>query len=776
MFPYPSGTGLHMGHALNYTIGDILARFKIMKGFDVMHPMGYDALGLPAENAAIKAGTHPEEYTNNSIKNFIKQTKALGATYDWSRIINTAKSEYYKWDQWIFLKMLEKGLAYQKEASVNWCGECNTVLANEQVNEGKCWRHEEVEVEVRKLRQWFFKTTEYADELLSGLDGLDWPERTKAMQRNWIGRSEGVEIVFEVKGKDNWEVFTTRPDTIFGVTFMVVAAGHDRLDELVTAEQRSDVDKFLEKVHSVSEKDVSKLDKEGVFTGSYAVNPANEKRVPIWVGNFVLADYGSGMVMGVPAHDGRDFEFASKYGIEVLGVVNGGDVSKEVYVGEGKLVNSGEFDGLDNVEAKKKITDWLIKERVGKKVVNFRLRDWGVSRQRYWGTPIPIVYCDKCGAVPVSEKDLPIELPKDVKFGEGNPLESNEDWLNVSCPKCGGKGRRETDTMDTFVNSSWYFLRYCDPNNSKKIFDSKKVEKWCPVDTYVGGAEHACMHLLYARFYVKFLKDIGVVNFDEPFKKLFHQGMLHGEDGRKMSKSLGNTIDPLECFAKYGTDATRWFLISVASPDKDFDWSEKGIQGATKFVRKVCGFFEGYSEGKDSDKLISKLNLTTQNVGEYYDSFEYRKATIEIRELFDLVEKGCSKDSAGKFLKLICPICPHIAEEMWEKIGNKGFVSKGDWPEFDAEKILSPRDNSGEPNKGELNKKIVERILKIVKDDTKKVFVYVMPFELEKVDVKKIEKDVGKGVEVFAVNDSEKKDPKGMAKKAKPGMAAIYLE
>ncbi|MFH0808182.1 MAG: leucine--tRNA ligase [archaeon] len=795
MFPYPSGTGLHMGHALNYTIGDILARFKRMKGFNVLHPMGFDALGLPAENAAIKAGTDPEKYTNDAIGNFVKQQKALGVSYDWSRMINTASPDYYKWDQWIFLKMLEKGLAYQKESAVNWCPRCDTVLANEQVNEGKCWRHEDTEVEVRKLRQWFFRTTKYAEELLAGLDGIDWPERTKIMQRNWIGKSQGVEILFEVeKGKGNpricangresgknvWKVFTTRPDTIFGVTFMVVSAGHERLDELVTAEQRKAVDEYLKNVHSVSEKDVERREKEGVFSGSYAVNPANGERIPIWIGNFVLADYGSGMVMGVPAHDKRDFEFAKKYGIPVRQVVTNKDpldfknryTGKEAFVEDGVLMASKQFSGMDNVKAKVEITKWLEEKDAAKNVVNFKLRDWGVSRQRYWGTPIPIVYCDECGVVPVSEKDLPVVLPKDVKFGKGNPLESNAKWLKAKCPKCGKVGRRESDTMDTFVNSSWYFLRYADPKNAKKIFDFDKVKYWNPVDVYIGGAEHACMHLLYARFYVKFLRDLGILDFDEPFSKLFHQGMLHAEDGRKMSKSFGNVVEPIETMKKYGVDATRWFLISVASPDKDFDWSEKGISGATRFIRKVVHFYDSFEEKEDSVELIGKFNLALKNLVKYYGNFEYRKATIELRELFVLIEKGCSLESGKNFLKMIAPICPHVAEELWEKLGGEGLVSVAAWPEA--------REDVGDKGKGiigeDFNEKIISRVMDIIREGVEKVFIYVMPFELEKINLEKIGEKVGKVVEVFAVNDSGKHDPKGMAKKAKPGMAAIYLE
>jgi len=571
MFPYPSGEGLHMGHALNYTIGDVFARFKRMNGFNVLYPMGYDALGLPAENAAIKADTHPEDYTNKSISNFIKQQKLLGLSYDWSRMINTASPSYYKWDQWIFLKMLEKKIAYRKEAPVNWCVECNSVLANEQVHDGKCWRHEDTEVEIKHLEQWFFKITNYADELLDKIDGLDWPQKTKSMQKNWIGKSYGTEILFEIGSKgvssgegEKWPIFTTRPDTLFGVTFMVVSAQHPKLMDLVKDSEKSKVEEFLKNLKSVSAprgvrqggastssrpsakgtKDLEDLEKEGVFTGSYAINPVNGEQIPVYAGNFVLADYGSGMVMAVPAHDQRDFEFAEKYDLPIKFVIDpkdseiyvrkdkfGKECFERAYTDEGTLINSDKFDGLENEKAKHEITKFLAKKKLGKEVVQFKLRDWLVSRQRYWGAPIPIVYCDDCGAVPVPEKDLPVILPKKVTFGEGNPLTTNDEWIRVKCPKCGKEARRETDTMDTFVNSSWYFLRYCDPDNGKEIFDKEKVKYWMPVDQYIGGAEHACMHLIYFRFYTKFLRDLGLFSFDEPVKKLFHQGMLHGEDG-----------------------------------------------------------------------------------------------------------------------------------------------------------------------------------------------------------------------------------------------------
>jgi leucyl-tRNA synthetase len=977
MFPYPSGDGLHMGHALNYTIGDVYARFKTLKGFNVLHPMGYDALGLPAENAAIKAGTHPQDYTNESIKNYVRQQKELGITYDWPRVVNTASPDFYKWDQWIFLKMFERGLAYQKTAAVNWCGKCQSVLANEQVHNGKCWRHEDTDVEIKHLNQWFLKITEYADELYEEIDKLDgWPSKTKAMQKNWIGKSHGTEIDFEVgaggeisnvvivhgspnrdKSKDKdyvsdnekgwigwikkeldkkgmicncpqmptpwepkyeewkrefekisidensvlvghsagggflvrwigeekkkikklilvspgkvsksdrleefygnkfhkevknlvkekiivytseddidyhieaaeeyskefegklikfskgyghftsktlvsnkfpelleeimssktWPIFTTRPDTIFGVTFMVVSAQHPKLMELVTKEQKKEVDKFLKKIKTVSQKsikEVEELNKEGVFTGSYAVNPATNEKIPIWAGNFVVADYGSGMVMAVPAHDQRDFEFAKKYGINVKQVICQKDpldfknryTGKKAFTEQGILMNSKQFNALSNEYAKEKITFWLSEKGKARKVVNFRLRDWLVSRQRYWGTPIPIIHCDVCGAVPVPEKDLPVELPRDVKFGKGNPLETNKKWIEVKCPKCGEIGRRETDTMDTFVNSSWYFLRYCDPKNDKKIFDSKKANYWCPVDQYIGGAEHACMHLIYFRFYTKFLADLGLINFREPAKRLFHQGMLLGEGGIKMSKSKGNVITPDAVSEKYGIDTARYFMLSLASPDKPRDWSEKGIAGSMRFISKIFNIFEKIKIGKDSDELEKLINKTIKETEEQYENFDLRTATIRLKELFEKLsdEKEASKKTLENSLILLSPFCPHIAEELWEKLGNEPFISLQKWPGY--KKITT---ESKENNVNDNAIREIKYFLEKIEKRPEKIFVYVMPFEIKDANREKISKEIGVNVRIFAVNDKNKHDPENKSKKAKPGKPAVYWE
>lgn len=780
MFPYPSGAGLHIGHAFVFSLGDIFARFKRMQGYNVLYPIGYDALGLPAENAAIKVGMHPSDYNKNSITNFMKQQKAMGWSYCWDRLVRTDSPDYYKWDQWIFLKMLEKGIAYRKKSAVNWCPKCQTVLANEQVIGGKCWRHEDTDIEIKHLEQWYFRITDYAEDLLNGLDKIDWPERAKTMQRNWIGKSHGTEIQFEIDG-EKWPIFTTRPDTIFGVTFMVISAQHPRLMDLVTKEQKKEVEKFLKKLKSTSEKELADLEKEGVFTGSYAINPMTKEKVPVWAGNFVVADYGAGMVMAVPAHDQRDFEFAEKYEIPVKIVIQpkehlASERMTESYTGSGKLVNSEGFDGLHNEEAKEHITIYLKEKKLGKKVVNYKLRDWLISRQRYWGTPIPVVYCDKCGIVPVPEKDLPVELPKEVKFGKGNPLTTNDKWINTKCPKCGGKARRETDTMDTFVNSSWYYLRYTDPHNSKKIFDVKKANYWAPVDQYIGGPEHITMHLIYLRFYTKFMKDLGLLKFDEPALRYFTQGVVHASDGEKMSKSKGNVVEPLETIQQYSADSLRMYLVSCSSPDKDFNWDDKGLQGSFNFVNKVYTYFENFKSVKASPKIESKLNKTIKEVTELVQDFKHNIAVIKIRSLFEsFIDGDVDRKSAENFIKLLHIYCPFVTEEIWEKLGNKPFISLEKWPVADEKKInekLEEQEKAVENLVGDIN-----NVLKIV-GEKNKVSIYVIPKEKEIYEdaAEIIRKKTNLDVNIYSVNDKNKYDPENKSKKAKLGKPAIYLE
>lgn len=789
MFPYPSGEGLHMGHALNYTIGDIYTRFKRMNGFNILYPMGYDSLGLPAENAAIKAGTHPKKYTEESIKNFIKQQKALGLSYDWERKFATSDPKYYKWDQWIFLKMLEKGLAYKKESAVNWCPKCNTVLANEQVHNGKCWRHEDTSVKIKHLNQWYFKITNYAEELNDFKELKNWPDTIKKLQKNWIGKSIGTEINFEINNKQ-WPIFTTRPDTIYGVTFMVISAQHSELMELVTKEQKIKVENFVKKLSSVSQEEIDQLEKEGVFTGAYATNPLTKEKIPVYAGNFVLAEYGSGMVMAVPAHDQRDFEFAKKYNIPIKEVIKPKESKSssphkssqlsQAYTEEGILINSEQFNNLTNKEAIEEITKFLTKEKLGKKTTNFRLRDWLISRQRYWGTPIPIINCDTCGPQPIPEKDLPVILPEKIKFGKGNPLETNKEFVNTFCPKCNLPAKRETDTMDTFVNSSWYYLRYTDPQNNKEIFSSKKANYWCPIDFYIGGKEHACMHLIYIRFYTKFLRDLGLLNFNEPAKKLFNQGMLHGEDGNKMSKSLGNVINPLDTIKEYSADALRFFLVSVSSPDSDMNWSNKGVKTTQKFINKIFNFFTNNKPSKSSKKIESKINKAIQEITKNIENLKYNIAIIKLRQLFEAIEeeKEISKKDTETFLKLLNPFCPHLTEELWEKLDNKPSISKESWPEPNLSKI----NESLEKQEETIEKTIsdINNIIKIIKEkerrDSEKVYIYVMPNELTIYNKETLSKKLQKDVIIFAVNNLDKHDPENKSKKAKPGKPGIYIE
>ena len=785
MFPYPSAAGLHMGHAFVYTLGDIFARFKRLQGFNVLYPIGYDSLGLPAENAAIKEGTHPLQYTENSIKNFMRQQKAMGWSYDWSRMVKTHDSSYYKWDQWIFLKMLEKGIAFRKKAAVNWCPKCQTVLANEQVIDGKCWRHEDTHVEIKHLEQWFFRITKYADELLEELDKLDWPERAKLMQRNWIGKSYGTDIDFLINGK-KWPIFTTRPDTIYGVTFMVVSAQHTRLMEIVTPSQKKNVESFLKKLKSVSEKELEEMEKEGVFTGSYAINPLTNEKIPVYAGNFVVADYGSGMVMAVPGHDQRDFEFAKKYKIPIkvvilpIGKKLVAEKMERAYTAEGILANSEKFDGLESKKAIDEITKYLIEQKIGRRTVQYKLRDWLISRQRYWGTPIPVVYCDKCGIVPIPEKDLPVKLPMNVKFGEGNPLATNKEFIDVKCPRCSGKGRRETDTMDTFVNSSWYYLRYTDSKNDNEIFDKEKANYWAPINQYTGGPEHITMHLIYTRFYTKFLRDLGLLGFGEPALRYFTQGIVHGPDGEKMSKSRGNVIEPLGMIEKYGADTLRMALVSFASPDKDSIWDEKIVAGSHKFLTKVYGYFKNFKSGKTDEKMQSKLNKTIKEIAEDVENFKHNIALIKIRELFNyFYERKIDKKDVEKWVKMLHIYCPYVTEEIWHKLGNKTFISLEEWPKCDESKInlkFEEEEKAVQKLADDINN--ILRIMKEKGKESKKVYVYTLPKEVDvyKAGKEALEKKTEKKIEIYSVADSKKHDPEKKAGRAKPGKPALFIE
>lgn len=711
MFPYPSGKGMHMGHVRNYAMGDCVARFKRMKGFNVLYPMGYDALGLPAENAAIKSGSHPKRFTEESMRKMKSQQIALGNSYDWDREIASCYPEYYRWNQWMFLKFLEKGLAYKKEAPINWCPKCQTVLANEQVEDGKCWRCKS-EIEDKYLEQWFFKITEYADELLSSLDTLEgWPERVKTMQKNWIGKSYGTEITFKIVDEDGSDTgkeistFTTRPDTVFGITYLVLAVEHPLVMKLVEGTRyEEEVKRFVkeQKKRSIIERTAEGKDKSGVFLGKYIINPVNGEKCPLWVADYALMDYGTGAVMAVPTHDQRDFEFAKKYNLPMRVVINPNSWDLDVntmtraFVDDGILINSGEFDGMNNRDAIEEISKWMESKGFGKRTVNYKLRDWLISRQRYWGTPIPIIYCDKCGTVPVPEEDLPVELPENVVFtGEGNPLASCKEFVNVKCPKCGSDARRETDTMDTFVDSSWYFFRFCSPKYDKLPFGPEEAEHFMPVDQYIGGIEHAILHLLYARFFTKAMRDIGLTKINEPFTRLFTQGMVV-KDGAKMSKSLGNVVSQEEISNRYGIDTARIFLLFLASPEKELEWSDKGVQGAYRFIKRVYSLLDvqEHKENLKDSIVVSRMHSTIKDVTESIENFRFNLGVIALMEFVSYLKKysdKISKDVYDNCLKhvilLIAPYAPHLAEEMWSKTGNESFVSLADWPEFDSSKI-----------------------------------------------------------------------------------------
>ncbi len=749
MFPYPSAAGLHMGHIRNYSMGDAYARFKRMNGFNVLYPMGYDAFGLPAENAAIKHNTQPKEYTEKAIAGIKKNQKAMGLSYDWTRELATCYPEYYKWNQWLFLRMLEKGLAYKKKAPVNWCPGCETVLANEQVNDGKCWRCEN-EVEEKQIEQWFLKITQYADELLDGLKTLDgWPDRIRTMQENWIGKSHGVDIYFKLEGTDQiLPTFTTRCDTTFSVTFLAIAPEHPMIDDLVKGtEYEQKVKEFVKKAkkETIIDRTNEEKEKEGVFTGKYAINPVNGEKVPLWVANFAVM-YGSGMVM-CDAHDKRDFRFARKYDIPLKFVISkdGKPIDPKDYddafTDDGIIFGSGQFDGLPNREALVKMADWMEKKGIGKKVVNYKLRDWGISRQRYWGTPIPIVYCGKCGTVPVPEKDLPVALPTDVKFtGHGNPLLERNDFVETKCPKCSGTAKRETDTMDTFVDSSWYFLRYCNPK-AKDMFDKDAVKYWLPVDQYIGGAEHAVMHLLYARFFTRVLRDEGLIDFDEPFTRLFNQGIVY-KDGHKMSKSFGNVVTQEEMAKSYGIDTARVFLLFVASPDSQLEWSDEGITGAHRFVIKFWKMVNDFNniktrEGtKETADLMfeSRLHSTIKKVTESIDGFRFNMTIGMLMDFFNALvkyskipqkpHKDVLKEGIESMVLMFSPFAPHICEESWEVLGNEPFVSTQKWPVADKKKIRKDMELGEESL--ERTKSDVAEVLKLAKiDKPGKISLYV---------------------------------------------------
>ncbi|MDX1699215.1 MAG: leucine--tRNA ligase [Melioribacteraceae bacterium] len=698
MFIYPSGSKTHIGHWYNYGPADTWARYRKLKGFNVFEPMGYDAFGLPAENYAIKTGVHPKDSTLKNIADIKDQLKSMGCMYDWNAELMTCDPEYYRWNQWLFLKLYEKGLAYRKNAPVNWCPSCQTVLANEQVqNDGTCERCGTL-VEQKNLTQWFFKITDYAEELLKGLEKIEWPEKTKVMQQNWIGKSYGAEIAFDIADSDErFTVFTTRPDTLFGATYMVLSPEHSLVNKITSEEQKEAVEDYQNKVKNLSEIDRTSTVKEktGVFTGAYAINPGTKKKIPIWIADYVLVTYGTGAIMAVPGQDERDWEFAEKFDLPIIRTVKPpDDYDGKAYIGEGPAINSDFLNGLYIDEAKKKIVEWLEEHGLGSSKVNFRLRDWLISRQRYWGTPIPIIYCDDCGEVAVPESELPVELPYEVEFNHdgGSPLAGNSDFVNTSCPQCGKSAKREVDTMDTFVDSSWYYLRYLN-TKSEKIFDKNLADNWTPVDMYIGGAEHATMHLLYARFIHKFLRDLGLVNSDEPFQRLVHQGTITNQ-GAKMSKSKGNVVDPGSFIDQYGADVFRMYLMFMGPYDLGGDWSDKGIVGVDRFVQRTYSLFENYknylndyssADSYEIDELNAsekdvyrKVNITLDKYEQELENLRFNTAVASLMELLNELTKSlsnCSKNlvtfSLERFAYMLAPLAPHLGEECWQILGGE---------------------------------------------------------------------------------------------------------
>ena len=699
MFPYPSGSGLHVGHWRGYVLSDAWSRYKVLQGYHVLHPMGWDAFGLPAENYAIQQGEHPAVSTAANIANFKKQLHDISAIYDWEKEVNTTDPDYYRWTQWIFAKMFEAGLAYEKEMPINWCPSCKTGLANEEVKEGRCDRCG-TEVTKKNLRQWMLKITAYAERLLQDLDKLDWPEKVKKMQADWIGKSFGAEVDFQIEGRDQKiKVFTTRPDTLYGATFMVLAPEHALAQSLASEDNRAAVEKYIFETSMRSSVDrMQGKEKTGVFTGSYALNPFSGEKMPIWLSDYVLADYGTGAIMCVPAHDERDFEFAKKFGLKITPVIAKSGQAEELqaaYIEPGIMINSGQFNGLDSEEAKAVISDYVEQQGIGKKTINYKLRDWVFSRQRYWGEPIPIVHCAKCGAVAVPETELPVRLPEVNSYeptGTGeSPLAAIEEWVNTTCPRCGGPAKRETNTMPQWAGSSWYFLRYPDPKNDKALADPAILKEWLPVDMYVGGIEHAVLHLLYSRFYTKFLHDIKAVDFEEPFTRLFNQGMI-GRNGVKMSKSKGNVVSPDELVENYGSDSLRMYELFVGPPELDAEWDDKGIDGVYRFLNKLWNLISANigKSGRETKESLKLRHQLTYEITERLNAFRLNTVVSSFMEFTNKLNEYAKKEVLDQktmetLLILLSPFAPHIAEELWEQLGHKTSIFEESWPEYEAE-------------------------------------------------------------------------------------------
>lgn len=699
MFPYPSGVGLHVGHPKGYIATDIFARTKKMQGYNVLHPMGWDAFGLPAENFALKNKVHPRVAVEKNIQTFKDQLAKLGFSYDWEREIDTTDPKFYKWTQWIFLKLLEKGLAYESHEPINWCPSCKTGLANEDLEDGKCERCGS-DIEQKPMRQWVLKITDYADRMLEDLDKLpDWDESIKEMQKNWIGKSEGAEVQFSIVNYGlSINVFTTRPDTLFGATYMVLAPEHDLVDKITTSEQKKEVEAYKKQAAKKTELERAELqkDKTGVFTGAYAINPVNGEEIPVWVADYVLMGYGTGAIMAVPAHDARDWEFAKKYDLSIIEVLEGGNIEKEAFVGDGDHVNSDFLDGLNKEDGIKRMIEWLEEKKIGKKTINYKIQDWVFSRQRYWGEPIPVIHCDMCGVVPVPEEDLPVELPDVENYeptGTGeSPLANITDWVNVKCPKCGADAKRETNTMPQWAGSSWYFLRYIDPNNDKALVDKALDKYWSPVDFYVGGAEHATRHLIYARFWHKFLYDIGAVNHPEPFTRLQHVGLILAEDGRKMSKRWGNVINPDEVVEEYGADAMRVYEMFMGPFSQPCAWSTNGLVGARKFLDKIWNIVNDVINKETGEpSCLRNTHKVIKKVTNDIQAFKFNTAVAAMMEYVNYLQVAVkekntvNKEVVEKLLLILAPFAPHMCEELWTKLGKTESIFKESWPEYDEE-------------------------------------------------------------------------------------------